>query len=87
MSVLLSLPILAMNTVTVWQTATLAAAANVVGAWFAAVFAYWNGHYFVPGAAFALGVRHLAADPADHHRAVAHRGDRGDRLRPQAAAV
>ena len=34
---------------------TLAAAANVVGAWSAAVFAYWNGHYFVPGAAFALG--------------------------------
>ena len=25
-------------------------------AWFAAVFAYWNGHYFVPGAAFALGL-------------------------------
>ena len=28
----------------------------MVGAWFAAVFAYWNGHYFVPGAAFALGL-------------------------------
>jgi exo-beta-1,3-glucanase (GH17 family)/cellulose synthase/poly-beta-1,6-N-acetylglucosamine synthase-like glycosyltransferase len=55
-SVLLSLPILAMNAVTLWQTATLAAAANVVGAWFAAMFAYWNGHYFVPGAAFALGL-------------------------------
>ena len=34
----------------------LAGAANVVGAWFAAVFGYWNGHYFVPGAAFALGL-------------------------------
>jgi cellulose synthase/poly-beta-1,6-N-acetylglucosamine synthase-like glycosyltransferase len=34
----------------------LTSAANVVGAWFAAVFAYWNGHYFVPGAAFALGL-------------------------------
>ncbi len=56
MSVLLSLPILAMSTATLWQTAMLAAAANVVGAWFAAVFAYWNGHYFVPGAAFALGL-------------------------------
>jgi cellulose synthase/poly-beta-1,6-N-acetylglucosamine synthase-like glycosyltransferase len=55
-SVLLSLPILAMSGVTLWQTATLAAAANVVGAWFATVFAYWNGHYFVPGAAFALGL-------------------------------
>ncbi|HLA21321.1 MAG TPA: glycosyltransferase, partial [Pseudolabrys sp.] len=55
-SVLLSLPILAMTAATLWQTMTLAAAANVVGAWFAAVFAYWNGHYFVPGAAFALGL-------------------------------
>jgi exo-beta-1,3-glucanase (GH17 family)/cellulose synthase/poly-beta-1,6-N-acetylglucosamine synthase-like glycosyltransferase len=55
-SVLLSLPILAMTAVSLWQTIMLAAAANVVGAWFAAVFAYWNGHYFVPGAAFALGL-------------------------------
>ncbi len=55
-SVLLSMPILAASTVTLWQTTTLAAAANVVGAWVAAVFAYWNGHYFVPGAAFALGL-------------------------------
>jgi exo-beta-1,3-glucanase (GH17 family)/cellulose synthase/poly-beta-1,6-N-acetylglucosamine synthase-like glycosyltransferase len=55
-SVLLSLPILAMTAVSFWQTIMLAAAANVVGAWFAAVFAYWNGHYFVPGAAFALGL-------------------------------
>jgi exo-beta-1,3-glucanase (GH17 family)/cellulose synthase/poly-beta-1,6-N-acetylglucosamine synthase-like glycosyltransferase len=55
-SVLLSLPILAMAAVTLRQTVMLAAAANVVGAWFAAVFAYWNGHYFVPGAAFALGL-------------------------------
>lgn len=55
-SVLLSLPILAMTGATIWQTMLLAAACNVVGAWFAAVFAYWNGHYFVPGAAFALGL-------------------------------
>ncbi len=54
-SVLMSLPLLAMTAVTLWQAITLAAAANVVGAWSAAVFAYWNGHYFVPGAAFALG--------------------------------
>ena len=27
------------------------------GAWFAILFAYWNGHYFVPGAAFAFGAR------------------------------
>src|SRR5471032_1364778 len=62
-SVLLSMPILAASTVTLWQTATLAAAANVVGAWFAAVFAYWNGHYFVPGAAFALGLGTLLLIP------------------------
>ncbi len=55
-SVLLSLPILTMAAVTLGQAVLLAAAANVVGAWFATVFAFWNGHYFVPGAAFALGM-------------------------------
>jgi exo-beta-1,3-glucanase (GH17 family)/cellulose synthase/poly-beta-1,6-N-acetylglucosamine synthase-like glycosyltransferase len=55
-SVLLSLPLLTMSAPTLPQAVTLAGAANVVGAWFAAVFAYWNGHYFVPGAAFALGL-------------------------------
>jgi exo-beta-1,3-glucanase (GH17 family)/cellulose synthase/poly-beta-1,6-N-acetylglucosamine synthase-like glycosyltransferase len=55
-SILLSLPLLAMSTVTLWQAAMLAGAANVVGAWFAAVFGFWNGHYFVPGSAFALGL-------------------------------
>ena len=63
MSVLLSLPLLAMSGVTLWQSITLAAAANVVGAWSAAVFAYWNGHYFVPGAAFALGLGVLLLIP------------------------
>jgi exo-beta-1,3-glucanase (GH17 family)/cellulose synthase/poly-beta-1,6-N-acetylglucosamine synthase-like glycosyltransferase len=62
-SVLLSLPLLAMTGVTVWQAAMLAGAANVVGAWFAAVFGYWNGHYFVPGAAFALGLGILLLIP------------------------
>ncbi len=61
--VLLSLPILAMSAVTLWQATMLAGAANVVGAWFAAVFAYWNGHYFVPGAAFALGLGMLLLIP------------------------
>jgi exo-beta-1,3-glucanase (GH17 family)/cellulose synthase/poly-beta-1,6-N-acetylglucosamine synthase-like glycosyltransferase len=55
-SLLLSLPILAMAGVTVAQATLLSGAANVVGAWSAAVFAYWNDHYFVPGAAFALGL-------------------------------
>jgi exo-beta-1,3-glucanase (GH17 family)/cellulose synthase/poly-beta-1,6-N-acetylglucosamine synthase-like glycosyltransferase len=56
LSLLLSLPLLAMSAVTLGQSVMLATAANVVGAWFAAVFAYWNGHYFVPGAAIALGL-------------------------------
>ena len=55
-SLLLSLPLLTMHGVTSRQLVTLAAAANVVGAWASAVFAFWNGHYFVPGAAFALGL-------------------------------
>jgi exo-beta-1,3-glucanase (GH17 family)/cellulose synthase/poly-beta-1,6-N-acetylglucosamine synthase-like glycosyltransferase len=62
-SVLLSMPILAMTAVTAWQAVMLAAAANVVGAWFAAVFGYWNGHYFVWGAAFALGLGTLLLVP------------------------
>ena len=62
-SVLLSLPLLAMNGVTLWQAVTLTAAANVVGAWSSTVFAYWNGHYFVPGAAFALGLGVLLLIP------------------------
>ncbi len=53
---LLSLPILAMSGVTATQALMLAASANAVGAWFAAIVAFWNGHYFVPGAAFALGL-------------------------------
>jgi cellulose synthase/poly-beta-1,6-N-acetylglucosamine synthase-like glycosyltransferase len=31
-------------------------AVHVIGAWCATVFAYWNGHYFVPGAVFALAL-------------------------------
>jgi exo-beta-1,3-glucanase (GH17 family)/cellulose synthase/poly-beta-1,6-N-acetylglucosamine synthase-like glycosyltransferase len=62
-SVLLSLPILAMPAVTAGQATLLAGGANVVGAWFAFVFAYWNGHYFVPGAAFALGLGTLLLIP------------------------
>ena len=52
---LLSLPILAMAGVRVTQALMLAVSANAVGAWCAAIVAFWKGHYFVPGAAFALG--------------------------------
>ncbi len=54
--VLLSLPILSLAAATAGQTAVLAAAAHIVGAWFAILFAYWNGHYFVVGAAVAYGL-------------------------------
>jgi exo-beta-1,3-glucanase (GH17 family)/cellulose synthase/poly-beta-1,6-N-acetylglucosamine synthase-like glycosyltransferase len=54
LAVLFSLPMLALNGATVAQAVVLAVSANAVGAWFAIIFAYWKGHYFVPGAAFAL---------------------------------
>ena len=53
---LLSLPILVMAGATLVQVMVLAAAAHAVGAWLAAVFEYWSGHYFVAGSAFALGL-------------------------------
>ena len=56
LGLLLSLPILARRSATVGETITLAVAANLVGAWFATVFAFWQTHYFVLGAAFALGL-------------------------------
>src|SRR3954469_14339353 len=52
--VLLSLPILRLYRPTLIQALLLSAAANGVGAWAATVFAYWAGHYFVFGSAFAL---------------------------------
>jgi exo-beta-1,3-glucanase (GH17 family)/cellulose synthase/poly-beta-1,6-N-acetylglucosamine synthase-like glycosyltransferase len=52
--VLLSLPILKLPRAGAGQTALLAGAAHITGAWFAILFAYWNGHYFVPGAVFAF---------------------------------
>jgi cellulose synthase/poly-beta-1,6-N-acetylglucosamine synthase-like glycosyltransferase/exo-beta-1,3-glucanase (GH17 family) len=56
LGLLLSVPILAKPRTTPAEAATLAVAANAVGAWFAIVFAFWNGHYFVFGSAFALAL-------------------------------
>ena len=56
LGLLLSLPILARSRATIGEALLLAFAANVVGAWFATVFAFWQTHYFVPGAAFALAL-------------------------------
>jgi exo-beta-1,3-glucanase (GH17 family)/cellulose synthase/poly-beta-1,6-N-acetylglucosamine synthase-like glycosyltransferase len=52
--ILLSLPILRLSQPTARQAFLLSATANGVGAWAATVFAYWNGHYFLFGSAFAL---------------------------------
>jgi len=52
--ILMSLPILRLAQPTVMQALTLSTTANGVGAWAATVFAYWAGHYFVFGSAFAL---------------------------------
>jgi exo-beta-1,3-glucanase (GH17 family)/cellulose synthase/poly-beta-1,6-N-acetylglucosamine synthase-like glycosyltransferase len=52
--ILMSLPILRLAEATVLQSLMLSTAANGIGAWAATVFAYWNGHYFVFGSAFAL---------------------------------
>ena len=60
---LLSLPLLSIAALTISQAVLLGGAAHVVGAWFATVFAYWNGHYFVTGAAIALGVGVLLLVP------------------------
>ena len=53
---LLSLPMLAMAGVSFTQALMLTVSANAVGAWVSAIVAFWKGHYFVPGAAFALGL-------------------------------
>jgi exo-beta-1,3-glucanase (GH17 family)/cellulose synthase/poly-beta-1,6-N-acetylglucosamine synthase-like glycosyltransferase len=63
LGLLLSLPILARGAVTFGEAATLAVAGNAAGAWFAAVFAFWQTHYFVLGAAFALGLGILLLAP------------------------
>jgi len=54
LGLLVSMPILARRVATFGEAAALAVAANAVGAWLATVFAFWQTHYFVLGAAFAL---------------------------------
>src|SRR5262249_10043357 len=56
LGLLLSLPILARPQATAREAIPLAVAASMVGAWIAIVFAFWKAHYFVAGAAFALGL-------------------------------
>jgi len=63
LGLLLSLPILARGAATFGEAVTLAVAANAAGAWFATVFAFWQSHYFVLGAAFALGLGILLLAP------------------------
>jgi exo-beta-1,3-glucanase (GH17 family)/glycosyltransferase involved in cell wall biosynthesis len=54
LGLLVSLPVLARRAATFGEAAALAIAVNTVGAWLATVFAFWQTHYFVLGAAFAL---------------------------------
>jgi exo-beta-1,3-glucanase (GH17 family)/cellulose synthase/poly-beta-1,6-N-acetylglucosamine synthase-like glycosyltransferase len=61
--ILVSLLIIGMTEATLLQAALLAFAAHIIGAWAATVFEYWNGHYFVVGSAFALGLGTLLLVP------------------------
>src|SRR3984893_12120529 len=54
--VLLSLPVLGIAGATFLQTFVLASASHAVGAWSSVLFDYWDSHYFVAGAVFALGL-------------------------------
>jgi cellulose synthase/poly-beta-1,6-N-acetylglucosamine synthase-like glycosyltransferase/exo-beta-1,3-glucanase (GH17 family) len=56
LGILLSLPVLGMANATAGQAVLLTSAAHGVGAWAAVVYDYWVSHYFVAGAAFALGL-------------------------------
>jgi exo-beta-1,3-glucanase (GH17 family) len=53
---LLSIPILTLPNATPGQAGMLAASVHAIGAWSAALFAYWNGHYFVLGEACLFGL-------------------------------
>jgi cellulose synthase/poly-beta-1,6-N-acetylglucosamine synthase-like glycosyltransferase/exo-beta-1,3-glucanase (GH17 family) len=56
MGLLLSLTTLAKPRATTGEAVLLVLATNAVGGWIAIVIAFWTGHYFVPGAAFAFGL-------------------------------
>src|SRR5215510_7690491 len=56
LGLLLSLTILAKPRATAREAVLLVFATNAVGGWIAIVIAFWTGHYFVPGAAFAFGL-------------------------------
>ena len=61
---LISLPVLGGGRATTLREAVLlTAASHAVGAWAAVVFEYWNGHYFVAGAAIALWIGMLLLIP------------------------
>jgi exo-beta-1,3-glucanase (GH17 family)/glycosyltransferase involved in cell wall biosynthesis len=61
--VVASLPIIWIAGATLTQVLLLSLAAQLVGAWAATLFDYWNGHYFVFGTAFALGLSTLLLLP------------------------
>jgi cellulose synthase/poly-beta-1,6-N-acetylglucosamine synthase-like glycosyltransferase/exo-beta-1,3-glucanase (GH17 family) len=56
LGLLMSLTILAKPRATNGEAVLLVVATNAVAGWIAIMVAFWNGHYFVPGAAFAFGL-------------------------------
>ena len=56
LGILISLPVLGIAEVTIGQAFLLVLVSHLIGAWAATVFEYWVTHYFVLGAALALGL-------------------------------
>ena len=86
-SVLLSLPILAMRGVTLWQAVHARRRRQCRRRLVGHGVRLLERPLLRAGRRLRARSRHAAADSADRHRAGAHRGDRHHRLRPQAAAA
>jgi cellulose synthase/poly-beta-1,6-N-acetylglucosamine synthase-like glycosyltransferase/exo-beta-1,3-glucanase (GH17 family) len=63
LGLLMSLTILAKPRTTTPEAVLLVLATNSVAAWIAIMVAFWSGHYFVPGAAFAFGLGLMLLTP------------------------
>ena len=83
--ILMSLPILRLSEPTVMQALVLSAAANGVGAWICDRILLLEHALFRLGVGVRALAWHRAAGAAGADCDGPHRGDRGDRLRPQPA--
>ncbi len=63
LGLLMSLTILAKPRTTTPEAVLLVLATNAVASWIAIMVAFWSGHYFVPGAAFAFGLGLMLLTP------------------------